>query len=67
MILYDKKIILMLNFIMLVLPITAFASGDNMGYSQISKMSNTILNILSWFGYAIALRNTNMDRNKIYT
>ena len=42
-----KKIILILNFIMLALPTMAFASGDNMGYSQISNMSKTILNILS--------------------
>lgn len=64
-----KKIISILICIVLILPTVVFAddpfSGDK-SYVAVSSVSKTVLNVLSWFGYAIALRNANVGWNKIY-
>lgn len=49
-----KKIFLILNSILILLPKIALASGDA-AYEKTATIANSALNVFSWFGYVIAL------------
>ena len=57
------KLLILINSILLI-PNIALAEDDK-SYNLIANASNAILSALSWIGYALALRNINLDRNKI--
>lgn len=60
----SKKIKVLISLIsMIIVPTVVFADGDS--YSTINSVAQALLNALQWFGYAIALRNINLDRHKI--
>ncbi len=61
----SKKMRIIISFIIVFLiPSLVFADeGDS--YGLIAKVLQAILNAVSWFGYAIALRNYDIYWNKI--
>ncbi len=64
-IIMNKKMKCIISFIIVFLiPSLVFAGGAD-SYGLISKVLQSILNAVSWFGYAIALRNVDIHRNKI--
>ena len=60
-----RKISVLLSTILILVPTMVFAEDES--YNAISNVSKTLLNILSWVGYVVAMRNANNDGHKIYT
>lgn len=61
----NKKAKVLISLIsMIVVPTLVFADGDN-SYNAISSILKALLNVIQWFGYAIAVRNYDLDGHKI--
>ena len=59
-----RKISVIFITMLIIVPTIVFAEDGS--YNAISNVSKTLLNILSWVGYVVAMRNANNDGHKIY-
>lgn len=61
----NKKIFLML-IMLIFIPSTVFANELVEDYNKVVDISKILLGLFSGFGYTLAIRNINLDRNKIH-
>lgn len=60
----NKKIKILISMIV-ILGIPGLVLADNNSYNTIQNVSTALINVIQWFGYAIAVRSTYICRYKV--